>query len=141
MIVIDMIKDIIDMTNKTKHENERKQRKEIYKDLFNGSYENTFIIDNHHPNGLEVHDIFNTGLCIVRNKNTKKIITYKALRPSQYKRYYQALNIRYNNSTLKQCMINQSNNYNNAWVIEISLFFVVVCKRLHCGCLVWLSTQ
>ena len=50
-----------------------------------------FLVDNNHRDGLEEHYITNTGLIIVRNHNTNKLVTVFAARPKQIERYYVAM--------------------------------------------------
>lgn len=47
-----------------------------------------FHWDKGHPNGTEIHFVTNTGIVIVTNEKTHRIITYLIARPQQIKRYY-----------------------------------------------------
>lgn len=48
----------------------------------------TAIIDKHHKNGSEIHTLTDTGIVIIQNKRTEKIITYKIANPYQVKQLY-----------------------------------------------------
>ena len=47
----------------------------------------TFRIDRHHINGAELHTITSTGIIIIRNQKTNKMVTKLIARPNQIKRY------------------------------------------------------
>ena len=49
-----------------------------------------FVIDNHHPNGLEVHSITENGIILIHNMESGKLISKLIARPSQIKRYYKS---------------------------------------------------
>lgn len=67
---------------------DRKQRTEIIKKIGLGEIIKTAIVDKHHPNGPEVHQISNTGIVIISNQRTGKMITQLIARPGQIKRYF-----------------------------------------------------
>ena len=48
----------------------------------------TFTVDRNHPNGAELHTITSTGIIIIRNKCTKKMVTKLIARPGQIRRYF-----------------------------------------------------
>ena len=48
----------------------------------------TFCCDRGHPNGPELHTITDTGIIIIRNERTNKLITTLIARPGQIYRYY-----------------------------------------------------
>lgn len=48
----------------------------------------TFVVDKGHPNGPERHVITDTGIIIVYNNRTNKLVTKLIARPNQIKRYY-----------------------------------------------------
>lgn len=54
--------------------------------LGNVIYEVT--IDNHHVKGREVHKVTDTGIIIIMNELTRKIITVLIGRPAQIKKLY-----------------------------------------------------
>ncbi len=48
-----------------------------------------FIVDHGHPKGPEVHKITDTGIILVYNKKSYRLITKLIARPGQIKRYYE----------------------------------------------------
>ena len=48
----------------------------------------TFTVDRNHPNGAELHIITSTGIIIIKNERTKKIVTKLIARPGQIRRYF-----------------------------------------------------
>ena len=48
----------------------------------------TVEIDRNHPKGPELHTITSTGIIIVRNKRSHKIVTKLIARPGQIRRYF-----------------------------------------------------
>lgn len=50
-----------------------------------------FILDKGHPDGPEIHTLTNTGIVIVRNALTDKLITTLIARPTQIHRYYNSV--------------------------------------------------
>ena len=68
----------------------RRHRERIINKRINGDGEiiDSFIIDKGHKNGKEIHSVTNTGLIIITNFNTGKMITKLIARPNQIKRYY-----------------------------------------------------
>lgn len=103
-----------DMVNTTisKHIHERSKRMEIIYNLINnehGKICKIWIVDTGHRDGLEVHVIYNNGVCLIYNHETKKLITGLILRFNQVKRY---------NVTITKCMSKKvkkhvQNNYNH----------------------------
>lgn len=67
---------------------ERKRREMIIKSIGEGYIIDRFIIDRGHVNGAEVHEITSTGIIIISNQHTNKMITKLIARPGQIKRYY-----------------------------------------------------
>lgn len=97
---------------KTQHSSERLERFKAYGDLdlfTDAKVIDTFLIDKGHINGPEIHSITNTGLIIIFNEASGKLITILAARPGQIRRYYvspfpfyvkQVIDIAYRNVTL-----------------------------------------
>lgn len=50
----------------------------------------SFVVDRDHPNGPEIHSVTDTGIIIVHNQRTGKMVTKLIARPGQVKRYYNA---------------------------------------------------
>lgn len=75
----------------SKHYNKQRCKRQRLIDKYingDGSVVDRFIIDKGHKNGIEIHFITDTGLIIIHNQNTKKLITKLIARPEQIKRYY-----------------------------------------------------
>lgn len=53
-----------------------------------GNIIDTFEVDRGHKNGAELHSITDTGLIIIRNKSSGKLVTKLIARPQQITRYY-----------------------------------------------------
>ena len=79
------------MTNQSNHYKNKRYKREkfIHKYLCgDGKIIDSFIVDRNHPNGLERHDITDTGLIIVYNLKSGKLVTKLIARSNQIKRYY-----------------------------------------------------
>lgn len=50
----------------------------------------SFVVDRGHPNGPEIHFVTDTGIIVVHNQRTGKMVTKLIARPGQVKRYYNA---------------------------------------------------
>lgn len=74
----------------TKHfQNERIIRyKTLVSKLGIGKVLCSFEIDNNHPNGTEYHIITSTGLVLIYNARTMRLVTIICLRAGQLYRYY-----------------------------------------------------
>lgn len=70
-----------DVDRKTRHEN-------IVSHIGDGTYVTTFLCDTSHPNGNELHSIFDNGIILVQNEKTQKIVTELIARPGQIRRYW-----------------------------------------------------
>lgn len=80
------------MGNQSNHYKNKRYRREkfINKYLYgDGNVIDSFVVDKGHKDGLERHDITDTGLIIVYNLKSKKLVTKLIARPKQIKRYYQ----------------------------------------------------
>ncbi len=77
------------MNAQTIHWNDRKERNDfITNQIGMGNPVKTFRWDKGHPNGPELHTITDTGIIIVRNERTNKLVTTLIARPGQIYRYY-----------------------------------------------------
>ena len=77
----------------TIHWGERTPRNEFIDDFIGmGSPIRTFKWDKGHPNGPELHTITDTGIIVIRNERTNKLITTLIARPGQIHRYYKSVN-------------------------------------------------
>lgn len=55
-----------------------------------GNVIDNFVVDRGHKNGPEIHSITDTGIIIVYNQMSGKMITKLIARPGQIRRYYEA---------------------------------------------------
>lgn len=79
---------------KTKHWDERQRRLEfIRKNIGYGQTLAEFIVDKGYRNGLEVHKVTSTGITVISNLKTRKLITVLISRPRQIERLYTANNM------------------------------------------------
>lgn len=76
------------MVSKHYLKNRNKREEFIHKFIGDGNIVDQFIIDKGHKNGTEIHSITDTGLIIIQNKKSKKLITKLIARPEQIMRYY-----------------------------------------------------
>lgn len=79
------------MGNQTNHYKNKRYKREkfISKCLCgDGKVIDSFMVDRGHPMGEELHCITDTGLIIVYNAKSKKLVTKLIARPQQIKRYY-----------------------------------------------------
>ena len=76
------------MTSNHYYKRRYKRQMIINKYIGNGNVVDRFVVDKGHKNGAEIHSITDTGLIIIHNQNTGKLITKLIARPEQIKRYY-----------------------------------------------------
>lgn len=57
-----------------------------------GNIIDSFVVNNGHPGGAEIHSVTDTAIIIIHNQQTKKIITELIARPEQLRRLYQSEN-------------------------------------------------
>lgn len=102
------------MTSKH-YDKQRYKRQKLIDRYINGDGNviDSFVIDKGHKNGVEIHSITDTGLIIVHNKDTGKLITKLIARPEQIKRYYKNSNKQLPNNLLKLAEWHKSLGYNN----------------------------
>ena len=70
------------MTTSKHYLTDRSKREALIKTIGEGKIIATFTVDKHHRNGPELHSITDTGIIIIRNKRTKKMITKLIARPA-----------------------------------------------------------
>ena len=68
--------------------NDRTKREEIIQKIGIGTVVDSFIVDRGHRNGAEIHQITSTGIIVIYNQRTGKMITKLIARVGQIKRYY-----------------------------------------------------
>lgn len=74
----------------SKHYSKKRHERQmlINKYIGDGNIIDSFIINKGHKDGVEIHSITDTGLIIIRNQSTNKLVTKLIARPEQIKRYY-----------------------------------------------------
>ena len=75
------------MTSKHYSE-EREEREAIIRQIGMGEVVASFRVDRGHRNGAEIHKITNTGIIIIYNERTGKMVTKLIARVGQIRRYY-----------------------------------------------------
>lgn len=69
------------------YKNDRREREALIKKIGLGKEIGTFKIDKGHPKGAELHIITDTGIIIIKNARTHKVVTKLIARPNQIKKY------------------------------------------------------
>ena len=87
IVILKTERGVRTMTSKH-YTKDRQIREAIIKQIGLGEEVATFEIDRGHRNGTELHTITTTGIIIIRNKRTNKLITKLIARPSQISRYF-----------------------------------------------------
>lgn len=67
---------------------DRQKRRELIETIGYGNAIKTVVVDRHHKNGPEIHEISDTGIITIFNQRTKKMITQLIARPGQIRRYF-----------------------------------------------------
>lgn len=82
--------DFIYGTTATTHYNfGRSNREQLIKNVIGvGNVIQSFEVDKGHQNGLEIHQITNTGIILIYNRKSRKLITKLIARPEQIARYF-----------------------------------------------------
>lgn len=70
----------------TLHTQERRERYETVARL-GGTPVVSCVVDTAHPNGLEIHTVLDSGVVVIGNATTKRLITWLIARPAQLIRY------------------------------------------------------
>jgi hypothetical protein len=103
------------MGNQTNHyKNKRYKREKFINEHLcgDGKVIDSFIVNKGHKDGLERHDITDTGLIIVYNLESKKLVTKLIARENQVKRYYKNVDRNPPRWLLDLCKWHNSLNYN-----------------------------
>ena len=77
----------------TKHyQKERCRREKFIEERLGGDGHiiDGFIVDNNHPNGLEVYSLTDNGIIIIHNLVSGNLVSKLIARPQQIKRYYES---------------------------------------------------
>lgn len=77
-----------DMSISIHYAQERNNRELVAESIGEGYIVDTFVVDKGHTNGLEVHQVTSTGLVLIFNRRTRKLVTKLVARPEQIMRYY-----------------------------------------------------
>ncbi len=103
------------MGKQTNHYKYKRYKREKFIDKHlngDGNVIDSFVVDRGHKDGLERHDITDTGLIIVYNLNSGKLVTKLIARPQQINRYYQDVNREPPRWLINLALWHQSLNYN-----------------------------
>lgn len=72
---------------------ERQERRAfICKHIGEGNVVDSFVVNRGHPGGAEIHSVTDTGIIIIHNQQTNKLITELVARPQQLRRLYKSVN-------------------------------------------------
>lgn len=74
----------------TRHYSSQRCQRQAFIDenVGKGNIIDIFVVDRGHCKGEEIHSVTDTGLIIIKNKTTGKIITELIARPEQLRRLY-----------------------------------------------------
>lgn len=103
------------MGNQTNHYKNKRYKREnfIGKYLYgDGKIIDSFIVDRYHKDGLEKHCVTDTGLIIIYNLESQKLVTKLIARPKQVKRLYQSVGKKAPRWLLDLCYWHSILNYN-----------------------------
>lgn len=70
------------------YSNCRVDRNELIQQIGLGKVVESFAVDKGHKDGSEIHIVTSTGLIVVFNRNSHKMVTILIARPNQINRYY-----------------------------------------------------
>lgn len=70
------------------YSNCRVGRNELIQQIGLGKVVESFAVDKGHKDGSEIHIVTSTGLIVVFNRNSHKMVTILIARPNQISRYY-----------------------------------------------------
>lgn len=97
----------------SKHYTEdRFKREELIEQIGYGKVIKRVVLDRGHKNGAEIHELSNTGIITIYNKESKRLITRLIARPGQIRRYYNE-NEKIPTGLLKLAREHQEREYNN----------------------------
>ena len=68
---------------------DRENRERLIQSIGEGQTIASFIVDKGHPNGPERHEVTNTGIIVIYNALSNKLVTKLIARPNQIRRYFQ----------------------------------------------------
>lgn len=70
------------------YSDERASREALITKIGIGEPVASFVVDKGHINGLEIHQITTTGIILIYNMNSHKLVTKLIARPAQIMRYF-----------------------------------------------------
>lgn len=76
------------MTSKH-YSTDRQERENLIKQIGTGTSIKKVRVDRGHSQGAEIHEITSTGIILIYNERTGKMITKLIARPGQIKRYWE----------------------------------------------------
>lgn len=103
------------MANQSNHHKNKRYKREkfIHKCLCgDGKVIDSFIVDKGHKDGLEKHCVTDTGLIIIYNLETQKLVTKLIARKNQITRYYYNIDKEPPASLLRLAEWHESMRYN-----------------------------
>lgn len=74
--------------NSKHYTEDRQERENIIRQIGQGEVVASFRVDRGHWNGAEIHKITNTGIILIYNERTGKLVTKLIARVGQIRRYY-----------------------------------------------------
>ena len=74
--------------NSKHYTEDRQEREKVIQTIGQGKVVASFRVDRGHRNGAEIHKITNTGIILIYNERTGKLVTKLIARVGQIKRYY-----------------------------------------------------
>ena len=104
------------MENQTNHyKNQRYKREKIINECLcgDGNVIDSFIVDRQHKDGKETHCVTDTGLIIVYNLESKKLVTKLIARPNQLKKLYRSVGKRAPKWLLDLAQLHKILDYNH----------------------------
>lgn len=66
----------------------------IQEHIGEGEIIDSFVVDKGHPGGSEIHSVTDTGIIIIQNQKTNKLITKLIARPEQLRKLYHSVSRR-----------------------------------------------
>lgn len=96
------------------YDTERTERhNKILSVIGDGKYLASFVVDKAHPNGDEIHTLFDNGIILIQNKDSRLVITELIARPQQIRRYWEGKSEpRYVYSICEKAREHQKKGYN-----------------------------
>jgi hypothetical protein len=79
-----------------------------------GNVIDSFVVDRGHPSGAEIHSVTDTGIIIIHNQRTNKIITELIARPEQLRKLYRLENRKVPKGLLSLAYKHNIASYNKA---------------------------